>query len=349
MISRAQTLAPQRGAVSLMVAFLLPIFLGLAALAIDLVYLQIVRNEMQNDADVAALTGAAYFFDGTNATPNWNLATQKAQVAVTTNTASGTALKTGTVATGYWSLVDTPKVLQSLPMVPKAYDAPAIQVSVSKNANTNDGEVPTFFARYWGIVSRPVQATAVAGLASPSSILPGGVFPMVIAQCLYDTYWNFNATPAGPKIDPSTGKPYIFKIGSDYHYASCASGQWSSLLVDSNSTSEIKELIEDGNPVDLSIGQSIWIQTGAKASLFGTVKNCSKKGDKSCEFVVIPTVNTVTSHARTPIIAFACLHVLNADQGDKYIQVQMSTQCKAPWGTGIGPNYGVVSPPSLLN
>jgi len=339
---------PQRGSVSLMVAFLLPIFLGLAALAIDLVYLQIVRNEMQNDADAAALTGAAYFFDGTNATPNWTLATQKAQVAVTTNTASGTALKTGTVATGYWNLVDTPKVLQTLPMVPKAYDAPAIQVSVAKTSSTNDGEVPTFFARYWGIVSKPMQATAVAGLASPSTILPGGVFPMVVAQCLYDTYWNFNATPAGPKIDPTTGKPYIFKIGSDYHYATCASGQWTSLLDDSNSTSDIKDLIEDGNPVDLSIGQSIWIQTGAKASLFGTVRNCSKKGDKSCEYVVIPTVNTVTAHARAPIIAFACMHILDANQGSKYIEVEMSTQCKAPWGTGIGPNYGVVSPPSLF-
>jgi uncharacterized membrane protein len=202
----------QRGSVSLMVAFLLPVFLGLAALAIDLVYLQVVRNEMQNDADAAALAGAAYFFDGTNATPNWSLATQKAQDTITTNSAAGTALKTGTVATGYWSLVDTPKVLQALPMVPKAYDAPAIQVTVAKAASTNGGEVPTFFARYWGILSRPMQATAVAGLASPNSILPGGVFPMVIAQCMYDTYWNFNTTPAGPKLDPATGKPYILSL-----------------------------------------------------------------------------------------------------------------------------------------
>jgi Flp pilus assembly protein TadG len=338
----------QGGSVSLMVAFLLPVFLGLAALAIDLVYMQVVRNEMQNDADAAALAGAGYFFDGSNATPNWSLATEKAQTAITTNTAAGTALKTGTVATGYWSLVDTPKVLQTLPMVPKAYDAPAIQVSVAKSANTNEGEVPTFFARYWGIVSQPMQATAVAGLASPNSILPGGVFPMVIAQCLYDTYWNFNATPAGPKIDPATYKPYVFKIGSSYKYATCASGEWTSLLDDSNSASDIKELIEDGNPVELSIGQPIWIQTVAKASLFGTVEKCSAAGNKKCEYVVIPIVNTVTSHSRMPILAFACLHVLDANQGSKYIQVEMSTKCKAPWGTGIGPNYGVISPPSLF-
>ena len=338
----------QRGSVSLMVAFLLPVLIGLAALAIDLVYLQVVRNEMQNDADAAALAGAGYFFDGTNATPNWTLASQKAQTAITRNTADGAALTTGTVATGYWNLVDTPKVLQALPMVPKAYDAPAIQVTVAKAASTNGGEVPTFFARYWGIVSRPMQATAVAGLASPNSILPGGVFPMAIAQCLYDNYWNFNTTPAGPKLDPATGKPYIFKIGSAYNYATCASGEWTSLLIDSNNTPDINNLIANGNPVELSIGQSIWIQTGAKAAVFGTVKACSAAGNKKCEYVVIPTVNTVTSHSRTPIIAFACVHILDADQGSKYIEAEMSTQCKAPWGTGIGPNYGVVSPPSLF-
>ena len=338
----------QRGSVSLMVAFLLPVFLGLAALAIDLVYLQVVRNEMQNDADAAALAGAAYFFDGTNATPNWSLATQKAQDTITTNSAAGTALKTGTVDTGYWSLVDTPATLQALPMVPKAYDAPAIQVTVAKKANTNDGEVPTFFARYAGILSQPLQASAVAGLSSPGAILPGGVFPLVIAQCMYDNYWNFNSIPAGPKLDPATGKPYVFQIGSAYQYATCASGEWTSLLIDSNSTSDINTMIANGNPVDLSIGQSIWVQTGAKAAVYGSVQACSAAGNTMCEFVTIPVVSVVTSHSRTPITAFACLHILDANQGAKYIQVEMSTKCKAPWGTGIGPNYGVVSPPSLF-
>ncbi len=338
----------QRGSVSLMVAFLLPFFLGLAALAIDLVYLQVVRNEMQNDADAAALAGAAYFFDGTNATPNWTLATQKAQDAITTNTAAGSALKTGTVATGYWSLVDTPKVLQALPMVPKAYDAPAIQVTVAKSTTANDGEVPTFFARYAGILSSPMNATAVAGPSSPSTILPGGVFPLVIAQCMYDNYWNFNTTPAGPKIDPATGKPYVFNIGSAYQYSVCASGEWTSLLIDSNSTSDINTLIANGNPVDLSIGQSIWVQTGAKAAVYGSAQACSAVGNKKCEYVTIPVVDVVTSHTRTPITAFACLHILDANQGAKFIQAEMSTKCKAPWGSGIGPNYGVVSPPSLF-
>ena len=340
----------QRGSVSLMVAFVLPVFLGLAALAIDLVYLQVVRNEMQNDADAAALAGAAYFFDGTNATPNWSLATQQAQTTITRNTAAGAALTSGTVATGYWSLVHTPKVLQALPMVPKAYDAPAIQVNVAKSDMTNGGEVPTFFARYWGIVSRPMQATAVAGLASPGSILPGGLFPMVMSQCMYDTYWNFNATPAGPKLDPVTGKPYIFKIGSDYPYATCSSGYWTSLLVTPGSDSVISSLITAGNPVAVSIGQSIRIPSGKMNNLYNDVSKCSAAGSKTCEYVTIAIVDTITSKSFTPIKAFACLHILDAKNGSQpYVQVEMSTKCKAPEGTGIGPGYGVVSPPSLFN
>ena len=344
----ARPMHAQRGSVSLMVAFLLPIFLGLAAFAIDVVYLQVARNELQNDADAAALAGAGYFFDGTNATPRWTLAEQKAHDAIGFNAATGKTLQSGTVASGYWNLVDTPKVLQALPMVPKAYDAPAVKVTVVKDANHNDGEVRTFFARYWGILSRPVQASAVAGLSSPDTVKPGSVFPMVIAQCMYDTYWDFSAIPGGPKLDPTTGKPYVFKLGTDYKYATCSSGEWTSLLQDSNSADAINTLIIDGNPVSLSIDQAIWVQTGVKAKLYQTTHDCSAAGDKSCEYVIIPTVSQIDTHTRSAIIAFACLHILDANNGQKYILAEMSSKCVAPWGSGVGPNYGVVSPPRLF-
>ena len=344
----APAMHAQKGSVSMLVAFLLPLFLGLAAFAIDLVYLQVARNELQNDADAAALAGAGYFFDGTNATPRWTLAEQKAHDAIGFNAATGKTLQSGTVASGYWNLVDTPKVLQALPMVPKAYDAPAVKVTVVKDANHNDGEVRTFFARYWGILSRPVQASAVAGLSSPDTVKPGSVFPMVIAQCMYDTYWDFSAIPGGPKLDPTTGKPYVFKLGTDYKYATCSSGEWTSLLQDSNSADAINTLIIDGNPVSLSIDQAIWVQTGVKAKLYQTTHDCSAAGDKSCEYVIIPTVSQIDTHTRSAIIAFACLHILDANNGQKYILAEMSSKCVAPWGSGVGPNYGVVSPPRLF-
>ena len=49
-----------RGGVLAMVAILLFVFIGVAALAIDIGYLSHTRNELQNVADAAALAGAGY-------------------------------------------------------------------------------------------------------------------------------------------------------------------------------------------------------------------------------------------------------------------------------------------------
>ncbi len=50
----------QRGSVFVIVALCLFLFIGLAALAIDIGYLYTTRNELQNVADAAALAGARY-------------------------------------------------------------------------------------------------------------------------------------------------------------------------------------------------------------------------------------------------------------------------------------------------
>ncbi len=57
----------QRGAVTMLVALMIPVFLGIAALVIDVAYLQFVRNELQNDADAAALAGAKQLRSTTSA------------------------------------------------------------------------------------------------------------------------------------------------------------------------------------------------------------------------------------------------------------------------------------------
>jgi Flp pilus assembly protein TadG len=49
-----------RGAVLPMVGVLLIVFLGIAALAIDIGYRNTTKNELQNVADAAALAGAGY-------------------------------------------------------------------------------------------------------------------------------------------------------------------------------------------------------------------------------------------------------------------------------------------------
>lgn len=338
----------QKGNIALMTALLLPVVLGISAFAIDLAYLQVVRNELQNDADAAALAGAKYLVTNGTSGPDWAQASSQALLAVGLNKANNLSLRDANVETGYWNLKQTPQILQPLPMNPTLYDIPAIKVTVVKDTGVNQGGVPTFFARLWNRLSLRAQATATAGVSSPGTVDPGGLFPLVISQCMYANYWNSAANPPAPKIDPKTGKPYVFQIGSGYHYGTCSSGEWTSFDTDDNSVGRIQNLITQGNPVSMSIGDSTWVEPGTKTTLYKDVRDCSAAGNKTCEYVVVPTASTIDSHARSPIEGFACLHLLDGIMGSKYILAEMSNKCVAPLSGGVGINYGVVSPPSLF-
>jgi Flp pilus assembly protein TadG len=343
-------LQAERGAVTLLVALMIPVFLGLAALVIDVAYVQVVRNELQNDADAAALAGAKHLHSAASATPQWSTAEQVASDAVTLNAADGKKLLTGHVQSGYWNPTQVNAVLQLLPVTPTRNDVPAVQVTLSKGLGQNDGEVPTFFARIWNIFSTPVSVTAVAGITSPGTIEPGGLFPLVASQCVYDTYWNSSTTPPTPRIDPSTGQPFLLVLQAfdDKPVEPCKTFQWSSLLTDNNDVKTFRNLVEERNPVELSIGEKIWIEPGSKATLFDTVDDCSAANNKSCEYVTLPMVSSIAAHADVAISSFACARIVDASKKDKTITIQLSTKCPEPPSGGVGPDFGVVSPPSLF-
>jgi hypothetical protein len=215
-------------------------------------------------------------------------------------------------------------------MTPGPNDAPAVQVSLSKSEGQNQGPVRTFLASIWGVFAKPVRVTAVAGVSSPGIIEPGGLFPFGISKCMYDKFWNANAQPAAPRVDPLTG--LVPELDTQ------ASG-----------ANAIEQLIEEGNPISMSVGDAAWIQTGVKTSLYTDVKKCSAAGNRQCEFVVVPTLQEVVSGTSAPIVGFACLQLLDAVGGnDKYILAKMSNQCPPPLSGGVGPNYGVISQPSLF-
>ena len=340
----------QKGAVSVLVALTLPVLVGAGALAVDLAYLHVVRSELQNDADAAALAGARKLYASGAAALDWSGAATTASNAIALNSAAGHTLTDGQVLTGYWDTTQTTAGLQGLPMTPGPNDAPAVQVSLGKREGQNQGPVRTFLASIWGVYAKPVRVTAVAGVSSPGTIQPGGLFPFAISKCMYDKFWNVNAQPAAPRVDPLTGLVPEFKIGSVYKYSNCDSGEWTSLDTRFSGANTIEQLMAQGNPVSMSVGDMAWIQTGVKASLFTDVKKCSAAGDRQCEFVVVPVLAPMVSGASSAIVGFACLQMLNAETGkDKYILAKMSNQCPPPLSGGVGPNYGVISPPSLFN
>lgn len=342
----ARPLSPQRGVTSLLFVLLLPVLLGLGAFAVDIAHLLAVKNELQNAADAAALAGANQLYRAGK--PNWEQADQKAQETMALNSAAGASLSQATVTAGYWNWTLNSGALQPLPMTPTLQDVPAIKVMVSKSQQQNAGEVGVYFARFLEIFSVPLTVSSVAGRVSPGTVEPGGVFPLVMSQCMFDAYWDFSAVPPGPRIDPTTRDYKIFRLGGTSN-PTCPEGQWTSLDTDNNSASFINHLITFMNPIAMSIGDLIWVQPGVKNSNYDNVNACSAAGNKSCEYVTIPIANMITGHAHSPITGFACLRILNAAGGSaKYIEVQMSTKCEARYSGGVGPGYGVVSPSSLL-
>ncbi|SAL82369.1 hypothetical protein AWB74_06246 [Caballeronia arvi] len=311
--------------------------LAVAAVSIDIGRVFVARYELQNAADAAALAGAGSLLPG-NPNPKWSVAQANAASAVSLNSSDGVKLTTASVQSGFWNLTGSPAGMQASTISPGTYDNPAVQVTVSRAAGLNGGPVSFFFAPLFGVVSGPVAATAVAVVSAPGYVAPGGLFPVAIGKCIYDQYWD--AQTGAPKVDPSTGQVYTFQFGNGQTYGGgCAAGQWTSFQTDNNDVPTVRGLISSGNPVGLGIGDSIWIESGVKATIYDSVPTNTN--------VLIPVVQQVSS-SNAAIVGFAAFRIDSVNKSGKYIQGHLITGYKITAGTGqSGPYYGAYVPPRL--
>jgi hypothetical protein len=312
------------------------------AFAVDVPRVFAVSGELQNDADAAALAGAATVAAGTSV-PNWTGAAATASAAIPLNASDGTKLSSGTIATGYWDLAASSPTLQapSTVTLPLPYSAvPAVQVTVARSAGQNGGLVALLLGALLGKPSTADVATAVAIIAPPSTVAPGGIFPLVIDQCALNQYWNSQTNQ--PMLDPSTNQPYELQIGNGQQYgSSCYAGQWTSFLTNANDVPTIRGLITNGNPTPLSIGDNIWIEPGVKDTIYSSVPTGVT--------IVVPVASQITSSTYVPIVAFAAFYVDGSYGGSsKYIQGHFVGGYNIPTqSSGVGPNYGAYVAPRL--
>jgi len=297
------------------------------------------------------------------AAPYWLAAEAQALLAIKNNTVMGTKLNDGVITSGYYDTSSKTMTLHtalSASFIPGSTQVPAVQVNISKAAGHNGGAINTLFMQVLPGAPKTISVSAdgtfgfdapssggtpaipTAGVvtsssspSSPRTVMPGTLFPVAISKCMYDTYWNSGSGDdngdgvrdgPGPKNDPRTGMPYVFEIGSSYHYTPCASGQWTSFATDANDVPTIRGLIANGNPTALSIGNNTWIEPGTKNTLYSSVESCSMNGDKSCEYAVLPVVadSAINTRGNTHILGFACVHIDSAVGGSVTdIQVEM--------------------------
>jgi hypothetical protein len=317
----------ESGSVAIVVALLVTLLMAFAALAIDIGHLGTVKCELQKAADASALAGARALgpYIGTPPAPNWIAATDMATQMLPKNKADGSALGIGTAEAGYWNF--TTKTLQPLGITPGADDVPAVQVTITKAAGQNGGPVNLAFASIMGVSTSDVAARSLAFTSPVRETRGKDCFPLATPQSIVDAHWN---------DDP----PYSFEVGSTYHNTD--GGQWTSFLTDANDVPTIRDLIDNGSPTPLKIGDQIWIEPGTKAALYSDA--AAKIGDT----VLIPVVpDDFSTHNHSPIVGFVSFYIEDTNQAEKWIKGHFVKDTLAP-GDGPGGEYrGTLVAPRL--
>ncbi|HJV65390.1 MAG TPA: TadG family pilus assembly protein [Geomonas sp.] len=308
--------------VLVLVALLMVVLLGLVGLVVDGGHLQVVRGELQNDADASALAGAVALFPSSGGSggvlnPQWNDARKAANDFIAKNSSDSgkTPLRDGDVSVGYWNLAWTgdheltPSTTLASDLT--ANDVPAVRVKVARADGSNGGEVPTFFMKVLGTNSAAVSSKASVAMRGYAGSAPAGLlFPMALSSCMTTQYFNQNPLPSPPtEIKIST--PYL--PGG----AGCYTGQWTSFTTNSNSDKTIQDYLKNPSTVPaISDGDKIFIQNGAEANLYNIA---SSYVGKDVIMAIVDSLGKADTGSQMPVIGFATFHITGSDNQTKQI------------------------------
>jgi hypothetical protein len=184
----------QAGATAIIVAITLPMLIGFGALAVDVGYMYVNRNELQNVADAAALAatrtlGTIYQAMTYEEQQVYVCGTDNDDITVIKGVANTVAFnnKAGgmhmivfgmteggrnidNVEIGVWDPDNIPPLSEDF----TNYNQPdAVRVKVSSRDNATSRSISTWFANIFGIDAVNVSAYATAALTSQSSVGPG--------------------------------------------------------------------------------------------------------------------------------------------------------------------------------
>jgi Flp pilus assembly protein TadG len=330
----------KRGAIAPITIVMLVAFFALLAIVVDVGHLMLVRTQLQDAADAGALAGADALISATG--PNWAAGQAAALAAVQKNKADTQQLSTATVQTGYWdttwSPTTAPASLLSTGIVPGPTDVPAVKVSVQKIGGSNSGPVSLTFGQIFGLSTVNVGAHAIAVVSYPSTVPPGDLFPIALPNSILTS---------SVYTSPGIGNQFI--IVSSYHSTPAGAGQWTTFGLGSQSDSVANGLEQTGNPATVSINGQIWIQSGTKANLFADANAYAGNA------VLIPVVATadiadVTGAWETVVGYLPFIITAGVGGSGKYVKGYITGGIIAPGSVGgpPGPNYGVYTPPYLV-
>jgi hypothetical protein len=275
-------LKEQRGVTVIIVALLILIFIGFAALTIDIGHLFIVRNEVQNAADAGCLAGARFLYsdDGLAVDGNANQIAHQAAIAnksdkapVDVHWAGGNG---GDVERGHWCFVtrtftpnESTQPVNLWDVSPDELDADPNFINAMKvKARREDTPVASFFARIFGYENFSLSTEAIAYVGFAGTLAPGEADqPIAICKESLLTNGQYNC---------SIGR----MITNNQNVAGQESGGWTDFNQDSpcltgTNAETVRSLIcNAGNPDSINLGQPIAINGGYIQNAHGMLRQC---------------------------------------------------------------------------
>jgi Flp pilus assembly protein TadG len=333
MVKARKFIQATEGTIMVLTAVGLVAFLGFASLAIDMGHLYVVRNELQNVADAAALAGANQLIveqDGEAVRDS--AAAQQAVMDVAQTQAQLVGLPLVdpgsrndlTIALGNWNIYagNTQTAWTDSDGSPYS-NANAVRVSIRRASGVTFGPVTNFLAGILGHSTSEVAATATAYLGFVESTPPGAVdIPLAIPDTVITAANPGNKSWWARILGPSeamAGAPSLltFKdLGSDNFY----SGNLTKPLLDPQKAYLVT--INDNDPVPDTVNNNLIRQANPNS---GTPVRALKRGDRLyplSEYQWASNISTIFSN-------FKQAYDANKDGSGKYravVPVYSSTQ-----------------------
>jgi Flp pilus assembly protein TadG len=205
--------------VAVIFAALLPAFVGMIALSVDLAAMSVAKGQIETTADAAALAGARCLFTDNHLVAG---ASMSAEIAAAQSGATSVAagnrilggapvvlpnasnLASGDIVVGYFNSAATPAFTTSVST--SLYNA--VQVRIARDS-THGGVVPALFGGLMGSHGTSLSATSIAlaqnyqvGGFSTGTALNANILPIALDQTTY------NAMIAGnPNHSTTSGMP----------------------------------------------------------------------------------------------------------------------------------------------
>ena len=191
-------LSDERGAIAIIIGLLMVVFIGIAAVAVDIGYAMVTRNELQNISDGAALAATGWLGDNysdmsTNDILNYVVdADDEALIngiatdVAGNNQAGGVgsiSLNNVDIEIGQWDTV-------LLTFTPTLVLPDAVRVTARRDASAN-GPISTFFASIFGKDVVSINTIATAALTGIDEIDECELFwPVGISAAWFEFYNN---------------------------------------------------------------------------------------------------------------------------------------------------------------